>query len=451
VTRATRGAEVGHERPTYTLECRTEEGAPVRLQYSPYISRLMDEGGASLIIDRTPFEYEEVDPVSPANPGWKSRAVNTLKIQLGLRCNYSCGYCNQSSFLADSSTTSTADAVEFLEKLPAWLEGDPARIEFWGGEPLVYFAKLRRLVPALRERFPAATLFFVTNGSLLDEEILSFIEHWDIFVAVSHDGPGQHLRGPDPFQEPVRAHWLRELWRRRGGGGRNRVVFNVVLTPANADIRATRAWLAERIGDKQVAVTTEGAVLTYDDATLKGPGRWSAAEYQCLHDSIVAGFEDGEAVRYDSIRAVARDFIQSLQRQRPASAVGQKCGMDEPEELAVDLKGNVMTCQNTGAHGKHHLGNVAEMDAVQLTTSTHWSLRESCSHCPVVQLCRGGCMFLHGEHFAQSCENQYRYNLAILSGVIRSVTGLTLERISGDIRRPPTPRIIPITSASAVA
>ncbi|HSW17532.1 MAG TPA: radical SAM protein [Ramlibacter sp.] len=423
----------------------------MQLRLHPHTSELTDASGEPLLRDIEPYAFEAVEPVSPANPGWKSRRVHTLKIQLGMACNYSCSYCNQASHVSDASLTRTAQADDFLAALPDWLEGAPERIEFWGGEPLLYFAKLQRLAPALRERFPAAVLSMVTNGSLLDAETIAFIERWDVHVAVSHDGPGQHLRGPDPFDDPQRAHWLRALWQLRGTAARQRVSFNVVLTPANADIAATRAWLAERVGDPALVLDTEGVVSVYDDTTLQGAGRWSPDDYDTLRRSIVNGFETGEALRYISIQAKARDFIHALQRRRPLSALGQKCGMDEADRLAVDLQGQVMTCQNTGAKGAHHLGNVRQMDEVQLNTATHLRGRECCNHCPVVQLCKGSCMYLEGEHFAQSCENEYHYNGAILEGVIRSVTGLRLERITGDIRRPASRRRIPIAPAAPPA
>ena len=56
------------------------------------------------------------------------------------------------------------------------------------------------------------------------------------------------------------------------------------------------------------------------------------------------------------------EFYVSIQRRRPIEAFGEKCGMDRPEAIADDLRGNVMTCQNTGAKGAHMIGYVAEFD-----------------------------------------------------------------------------------------
>jgi uncharacterized protein len=429
-------------RPVYTLHCRTDEGEAVRLVYKPHTSELEDQDGRPLIREAEAAVFEPVRPVSPAAPGTKSAAPKTLKIQLGMRCNYACSYCNQTTEIDTATVTKTADAGEFLRRLEGWLEGAPERIEFWGGEPFVYFAKLERLVPGLRKRFPAAELAIVTNGSLLDGEIVAFIERYDIMIAVSHDGPGQHLRGPDPFDDPQRAKWLRELWRRRRGRGR--MTFNVVFTGANCDVGATYDWFARKLKDSKVALYTEGAVSVYDERTAKHSGRFSAEEYARLEGSMVEAFASGKALRYGAIADKAKDFLDSLYTRRPSSALGQKCGMDRDDHLSVDLSGRVTTCQSTGAKGKHGIGDVADISAVRLDTAWHWSHRENCNYCPVLQLCKGGCMFLEGEFFDRSCENEYHYNYAILAGVLREVTGLRLERIEGDVRRPRARKTIPL-------
>src|SRR5262245_26528329 len=248
--------------PVYTLHCRAQTGETVRLFYNPHTSELLDENGGPVVPDSAPAAFRDALRISPSAPGRKSSAPRMLKIQLGLRCNYSCSYCSQASHIESAAVTRTADADRFLAALEQWLTGAPERIEFWGGEPFVYFAKLKKLVPALRERFPAAELVIVTNGSLIDEEIVDFIERYDITIGVSHDGPGQHLRGPDPFDDPERATWLRELWRRRGP--RRKMVFNVVFTPANQDVEQTYQWFAQRMDDHDVALSTEGAVVSYD-------------------------------------------------------------------------------------------------------------------------------------------------------------------------------------------
>ena len=152
----------------YTLHCRGAAGEEVRYFYNPHTSELVDEDGAPVFERGAARAFADATRVSPANPGRKSSAPATLKIQLGLRCNYSCSYCNQASHVGSEAVTKTSEADVFLAGLGRWLTGAPKRIEFWGGEPFLYFAKLKRLVPDLHARFPEAELIIVTNGSLED-------------------------------------------------------------------------------------------------------------------------------------------------------------------------------------------------------------------------------------------------------------------------------------------
>jgi uncharacterized protein len=163
---------------------------------------------------------------------------------------------------------------------------------------------------------------------------------------------------------------------------------------------------------------------------------------------MVDAFKDGKVVHYRNLFEKAEEFLESLCTRRPSSALGQKCGMDRDDQLAVDLTGRVMTCQNTGAKGRHGIGSVYALDDVRLDTARHWSHRECCNYCPVLQLCKGACMYLEGDLFAQTCENEYHYNLAILAGVVKQATGLELVRVEGDVRRPKASRTIPIKAVS---
>src|SRR5262245_33166478 len=80
----------------YTLHGRAATGEAVRFFYNPHTSELVDEDGDPCIADSAPGAFGEAARISPSAPGRKSSAPRTLKIQLGLRCNYGCSYCSQS-------------------------------------------------------------------------------------------------------------------------------------------------------------------------------------------------------------------------------------------------------------------------------------------------------------------------------------------------------------------
>jgi uncharacterized protein len=96
-----------------------------------------------------------------------------------------------------------------------------------------------------------------------------------------------------------------------------------------------------------------------------------------------------------------------------------------------------MTCQNTGAKGAHKIGHVADFDAIALDTATHFAFRDECMSCPVVQLCKGSCMFLEGEFFKLSCANEFAFNMGIMMAAVWHLTGMVVVGLEGG--RLPTP------------
>jgi uncharacterized protein len=202
------------------------------------------------------------------------------------------------------------------------------------------------------------------------------------------------LRGPDPFDDPEKRRWIEALLAERPG----RTGFNAVLTRENHDLKALKAWFASKVGP-EIFVGLEGVVNVYDGATAIGTGRFEPAELNSLTRSIFEALvEDPNAF---GLGERINEFYGSIQRRRPIEALGQKCGMDSPDAIAVDLRGNVMTCQNTGAKGVHKIGHVGDFDSIALDTATHFAFREECMSCLRVSR-DGGHRFrgIMGSHFA---------------------------------------------------
>lgn len=434
----------------FTFHCKNTAGSAVRLQYDPHTSSLTNFDGTPVLAKSAAtvdsVAWEDAFRVHPRQPARKQANPSVLKIQLGLACNYSCAYCNQSSQVGSMALTKTSDAHAFLRDLDSWIEGAPDQIEFWGGEPLLYFRKLEILVPELDRRFPDADFSMVTNGSLLTQEIVDFIARYDINITLSHDGPGQHVRGEDPLDDPGRFQAIRALWADRKA--HRRMVISSVLTPQNCDPTEIRRWFIDKFGDDSIVTSFEGVVATHDERALAGPGVWSTEQYGKLKGAVAESFETGEALKMPALVERARNFLKFIELETPSTSMGQKCGMDRSDHLAVDLHSNVLTCHNTGGSGEHRLGSALNMEDVRLDTSTHWAHRECCSNCPVLQICGGSCMYLEGDQFAQSCENEYQFGLGILDGTLRRAFGLRLERIDGPVMRPSMRKKIPILASA---
>lgn len=423
-----------------------------RFQLSDGKSLIYETDPASLkwgdgsVVDLAPLnhQYVHVDwsdhkrPIfSPEEPIFgKDRAARRLKIQLGLGCNYSCSYCSQGNQRGKETLTATADATTFVQKLSTWLEGEPEKIELWGGEPLLYWKKIEILAPVLRYRYPNARILIITNGSLLTEAMVDFFDRWRISVAVSHDGPGQHLRGEDPFESEEWCRAVTWLFHKLDANAS----FNVVMTPGNTDMKAIIDWFRDRLG-LPVKVNIEDPVAAYDG--MSG-NRFSRTQLGAMMSDTVNGITSGDALQVRSVVNKLNLFFEGIGASRPLDTMGQMCNMDSADFLAVDLAGNVLTCQNVG-DASHKIGHVDDLDKVKLDTSRHFLTRPNCNACPVVHLCAGTCMFLDGESFETSCENSWHYNLAIIFGAIKLLTGLHV--MDWDCEAPKR-RVIPVKVAA---
>lgn len=426
--------------PVYDLLLDHPDGE-IRLAYDPETSHL---SGAALDLDA--FGGASADPAagsmgavstwegeahrtSPENPGRKTRAARRLKIVMGYGCPRACTYCSQGQGTARAEgapATRQADAEAFLARLPTWWDGGEdgrgagVAVELWGGEPLAHWARLVTLAEGFRSRWPRAGLHVFTAGDLLTAERVAYLDEAGFGVGVSHDGPGQYLRGADPLDDPVAGPAIHALLRRLGP---SRMAFHPVLTVRHHSLAAVQEWIGRKLAraPADIPVSTEGLLTAYDarGLMLSPQGEEIDAVRAALLDEMISGAAWADA----GLAATARNFVASLRTRRPLANVGQYCAMDRPDWIAVDLLGDLYSCQNVAANPDHHIGNVRDIEAARLSRIWHHSLRDECRRCPVVQLCQGGCAFQQGDLWRASCDNMWAWHSSVLGGILHRLTG----------------------------
>lgn len=405
------------------------------LVYNSTDSTLTDENGVSLVPDP---EHRVVRTIPERMPRGKGD-VRVLKIQLGLSCNYSCEYCSQ-RFVPHAEETHRDEAETFLSGLDDWLRTNPESIEFWGGEPFVYWKTLRPLAEALRDRFPKATFSVITNGSLIDDEKTDWLDRLGFHVAISHDGPGQSVRGPDPLDDPDRRAAILALYRRLAP--QKRFSFNAMMNRSNTSRAAVQQFFEALVAPdvEHLSIGEGGIVDAYDEGGVAQSLR-AVDEVMAYRNRGFGEIRSGQTTRFASgVGEKIASFVNSFRTRRPLAAVGQKCGMDQRDVVAVDLRGNVLTCQNVSsvsanpAGVSHRIGHVSDLDSVELATGTHWSERSECPSCPMIHICKGACLFLSGPLWETSCDNAYSDAVPIFAASIEFLTGCVPIFIDGDFR-----------------
>lgn len=405
-----------------------------KLYYDNDTSALTDENGKSVVSVIEVADRGTALRTSRENPNGKT-TPKVLKISLGLSCNYECEYCSQ-RFVPRADETNPDNVGAFLDGLDSWVKEAPDSIEFWGGEPLVYIKTLRPLAERLREKYPKTMFCIITNGSLLTLELNEWLDRMGFLVAVSHDGPGQPVRGPDPLEDPDKKAAILDLYRRLAP--QKRMTFNAMLNRENTSRYAIQKFFIELTGDPSVGIGEGGFVDAYDEG---GMGlSLQEDEFISFRSQSFAEIRNGQASNIGGARDRLMGFINSIRTGRPSISVGQKCSMDEPDNIAVDLNGNVLTCQNVSSASislngeSHKLGHVSDFDNIKLKTATHWAHRNDCPSCPVLQICKGACMFLEGRMWDASCNNAFSDTIPIFAAGIEFLTGLTPIYIDGGNR-----------------
>ena len=110
-----------------------------------------------------------------------------------LRCEHSCPYCQVSRQSTDRSRFDMSEETAMRALHIALSSPAPGiKIEFQGGEPLLNFPLIEKIVRAAKAQAPVGkTIDFViaTNLAMLDEAVLAFCKDNGVLLSTSLDGP----------------------------------------------------------------------------------------------------------------------------------------------------------------------------------------------------------------------------------------------------------------------
>lgn len=116
-----------------------------------------------------------------------------LSINTQTLCNLRCKYCYSPSHM-DNEVLDSKSISAIFSYFDSQFNFDFCRVDFvGGGEPLINFEKFRALVVQieneLKKRKKKYLFWVCTNGTLLTNEIISFLDSYRFNVGVSIDGP----------------------------------------------------------------------------------------------------------------------------------------------------------------------------------------------------------------------------------------------------------------------
>ncbi|WP_245533141.1 radical SAM/SPASM domain-containing protein [Coprothermobacter platensis] len=349
----------------------------------------------------TPEDVEAVLPEVPSTDWLKNRLENeprhfsALCLNVTHMCNMACTYCfAQQGDYGGSKGIMSEDvakaAVDRLMKSPSsWVD-----IDFFGGEPLLAWETVSHTLIYAREQAEknAKRIRFslTTNGLLLNEEKLDFLDEYGVNLTLSIDGPKEihdtfrvDKAGNGTFERSIAA--FKEVERRRKG--------------SNYFVRGTFTHQTLDFSDYVKFLVNEGfKTISMEPVTGQGMP-WSIttedlpkirSEYEKLASFYIEKALSGERFYY---------YHFELNPINPPSVVRRFTGCGAGVEyVVVNPQGYIYPCHQFDNVATFSMGNVLMQDvkAHPDFLKAHALNKAHCKDCWARALCGGGC---HAENY----------------------------------------------------
>lgn len=245
--------------------------------------------------------------------------IRNLYFLLTPNCNLKCRYCFQEDDYHSRKNARVTKQV--IDDFLAFVSRHEVHhVELFGGEPLLYKEPFLYTVRALRAHFPETSLGLVTNGTLIDEEIMELLESHSLSVLLSLDGrPERHDAFRGGFARISR--WFPRLT----ATGRVSVALQAGLVSGLYD-QIRYLW---DLGFREVYIN---AIQNYgwyqpDDVQI------FAAEYEQAVRAMLRG--EGHLLCAEQLQVMLR-----------SSTFDQRCGIAD-QGLTCDWRGRLFPCHRS--------------------------------------------------------------------------------------------------------
>lgn len=410
------GTNVIHYFDNITLDVTTENGIPVYLKEDPRCAELAKEYKSNAI-NNAPKQKEQ---------------ITNIRITLGFNCNFHCKYCHERELTENvnnvipihANTESLDEKVNklvdrILTNLPNLMS-----ITFWGGEPLVYFKTMKKIVSRIKEKKPEMNFSTITNGSLLTLPVAKWLAENKIRVTISHDGPSFNVYRDDvdPLKNPKTLEGIQYLFDAAKGDKKYEPHFNIVITPENCNLQKFDTFFKEALG-REVPFGFE-SIVKLDTHSEKIVRAFDAETTRILLNNLVAyGSTQSNNHPWHCIRDHVSNVMRRLVTRNELPNIS--CFIANKEFIPIDMEGNVLIC--------HGMGNsyckLEDVDKVPFNPENTWKDREECASCPFLISCLGGCPVAKTEDHKISCNNLKIWHAGFFIAAWKLLFDSTIYRI----------------------
>ncbi|MBI2411962.1 MAG: radical SAM protein [Deltaproteobacteria bacterium] len=301
-------------------------------------------------------------------------------------CNLRCGYCYIKKKHETMPLQTARKAVDFIfgKKRP----GEEASIGFFGGEPLLEFGLLKKIVSMIKEHpkyDPKGISFTVTtNGTIFDREIARYIVEEEINFCLSIDGPPRLQDANRRFSDGSPSSHVVERNIRRAIEELPSVVVNAVYTPATFRSLPEVVKYLAGLGLRRIYFNPD-----YSAGWDMKDAQALSEAYGGVADFYVNCYLEGRPIHIspldDKIAVIMRNGYEPQER----------CSMGTGE-FAISPSGLIYPCErligpDTGEGAIGSLDNGCDPGLMSCRTVPKGELNHECLSCTVRPYCMNWC------------------------------------------------------------
>ena len=286
--------------------------------------------------------------------------LKRILIKLGTACNLHCKYCHSGNM----------NYVFNPEILPVLKEMKLQRIAFSGGEPLLYWDTICKIVEYIGDE---TEYKIVTNGTLFTKEIVDFCNQHRFKFFISLDGENSTR----DLSKPIQWDLIKQL--RQCGTA-------VTFYRENQDIRKTLNSL-NLVKEKYLTIS-DWMWSSYPNF-VHSTEKTGALSDRALADSYVSQMTElaEEAFKLHkegkTVGFLGRLFIDYVKLSR---ANGVRCCSDMYISILAD--GTICSCPYT----LDKVGDIFHLDEIDWDEIKEKYCRESCKTCELFDVCKNYCL-----------------------------------------------------------
>lgn len=335
-----------------------------------YLNKLQRKGFCNRS-DLVSIEHPATDEIESI----VSTHINQMVLQVTQNCNLRCAYCAYSGSYYNRKHSNKHMSIDIALKAINFLMShstnvDEVAISFYGGEPILEFELIKRVVSYIEQTYPEKKVRYniTSNLTLFNDEVIKYVIEKNIFIMISIDGPKETQDKYRVFLNGKGSYSTVKLNAERMKA-QNPTYFqkchtNTVISP-DGDYRKIKDFLDtdELFGPLYSSVT----LVSSDD--LKEPISYGDDYYRLVRkekfklllamlglvkfDAISAIVKSDSAEIMKMYRLLKSGGIQGITKHHP----GGPCIPGE-KRVFVDADGHIYPCEKISENEPFQIGNL---------------------------------------------------------------------------------------------